>query len=175
MIDAMILVAGTATGLAGWRAVLAMAIMQDTSFRGSLQWFYFHALGLTTLLVPLSLGLLMMALRQPHPRLSRMLDRPALVVGLTVLIVFATNTAIRLALMGFVGFSISSFFGGKIFYYFRLLAEQTGMCLLVAWVPRAIAGRCRGPVSCGWLDRLGWALWSCWVLLAIGSSIFTLI
>ena len=36
--------------------------------------------------------------------------------------------------------------------------------------PAAIAGRCRGPMGCGWLDRLGWALGTCWVLLAIGSS-----
>lgn len=171
MIDAMILIAG----LAVRRGVFAIHIMQDRSFRNSPQWYYFQALGTTALLVPLSLSLLVMASRKPRPPVRWTLDSPAMIVGLSALVVFAINTAILLLFMSLVGLSKFSFAGGSSIYFGRMLAEQTGMCLLVAWCSRAIAGRCRGPVGCGWLDRLGWAIGSCWVLLAIGSLLFTLI
>ena len=173
-IDAMILVAGTAAALTAWRGMLAMPALQDRSLRDSPQWYYFQALGTTALLIPLSLSLLAVVLRPPRPRFRRMLDRPAVIVGLTVLVVFAIDTAILLVFMMLVGFSQFNFVGGQALYYCRMLAEQSGMCLAVAWFTRAIARRCRGPMACGWLDRLGWAL-ACWVLLAIGSSLFTLL
>jgi hypothetical protein len=172
--DAMILVACLAAGLAAWRGVLATPIMQDRSFRGSVQWFYFQALGLTALLVPLSLSLLAMALRQPRPRFRRMLDPPAVIVGLTTLVVVTTDTTTLLTVRALVGPLTFDFPGSRVFYHGRMLAEQTGMCLLAAWCPRALAGRCRGPRGCGWLDRLGWALGAWWVLFAIGSAFFTL-
>jgi hypothetical protein len=172
--DAMILVAAVAAGLASWRSVLAMPIMRSEILRDSPQWFYFQALGLTALLVPLSLGLLVLVGRQPRPGFRRRLGRPAALVGLTVLIVFAIDTAILLVLMMLVGFSRFHFAGGKVFYYCRLLGEQTGMCLATACCSRAIAGRCRGPMSSHWLDLLGWAIGVCWILLAIGSAFFTL-
>src|SRR5262245_33544671 len=98
-IDAMILVAGMATGLPAWRGVLTIPMLQDRSLRDSPQWYYFQALGTTALLMPLSLSLLVMALRKPRPLLRRMLGHPAMVVGLSALVVFAIDSALLLSIM----------------------------------------------------------------------------
>jgi hypothetical protein len=119
------------------------------------------------------LTLLAVTLRQPRPPLRRVISEPAAVVGLSVLFVLAINTALLLAVMGLVGWSLATFTGGKVLYYCRLLAEQTGMAVGSAYLAQAVGGRCRKPR--GWMDVSGWVLGCCWMMLAIVSVVFTLL
>ena len=85
-------------------------------------------------LAPFSLTLLAIAVRQPRTRLRRVVAEPAAIVGLASLFILVTNTALLLGVMVLVGWSLATFTGGKVLYYCRLLAEQTGMAIGSAWL-----------------------------------------
>jgi hypothetical protein len=169
--DVMLFVAGAGLAFFAWRGFLSMPVWRG--FPDSLQWYYFQALGAVAFLAPLSLTLLAMTLRQPRPRLRRVISEPAAVVGLSVLFVLVFNTVLLLAVMGLVGFSVTEFTGGKVFYYCRLLAEQSGMAVGSVWFMQAIGGGCRK--SRRWMDIPGWAIGAGWVILAVASAVFTLL
>jgi hypothetical protein len=167
----MLLVAGAGLALVAWRGILSMPIWQG--FPDSLQWYYFQALGSAAFLTPLSLTLLIIALKPPRPPLRRIASEPAAVVGFSTLFVLTLNTVLLVAIMSLVGWSLATFTGGKVFYFCRLLAEQTGMAVGSVWCVLAIGGRCRKPKS--WMDFSGWGLGLCWMILAVISILFTLL
>jgi hypothetical protein len=167
--DAMLLTAGAAISFACWRAVLGMPVWNG--FPDSLQWYYFQALGLVAFLAPLSLTLLVIALR-PSPRLRQVAPEPAGVVGLSTLFVLTVNTALLCVAMGLVGFSMATFTGGKVLYYCRLMAEQIGMAVGSIWLIQAVSGQFRRPSD--WIDAIAFLLGACWILLALASIVFTL-
>jgi hypothetical protein len=169
--DVMILVVGAGVALSAWRFIMRMPIW--SGFPDSLQWYYFQALGMASFLAPLSLTLLVIAWRRDRPRLRRVVSGPAAVVGLSAFFVLVINTTLLLTIMGLVGWSPSTFTGGKVFYFCRLLAEQTGMAIGSAWLIPLISGRCPGSRS--WIDISGWILGACWILLAVASIVFTLL
>jgi hypothetical protein len=152
---------------------LWMPIWSGRGLSDSLQWYYFQALGTVAFLVPLSLTLLIVALRPPRPRLRRFISEPSVVVGLSVLFVLAVNTALLLTIMGLAGWSVATFTGGKVFYYCRLIAEQTEMAVGSTWFIQGVSGRCRPSRS--WIDISAWALGACWIILAMASVVFTLL
>jgi hypothetical protein len=76
-------------------------------------------------------------------------------------------------IMVLVGWSVSTFTGGKVIYYCRLLAEQTGMAIATAWLIQAISIGWRKPIS--WIDISAWVLGACWIIVAAASVIFTLL
>lgn len=169
--DAMILIFGAGIALAIWRRITRMPIWTD--FPESLQWFHFQALGTVAFLTPLSLTLLVIAWRQPRRARRRVASEPAGLVGLSAFFVWVVDTALLLAIMGLVGWPLATFTGGKVMYYCRLIAEQTGMVIGAAWFIQAVGGRCRRPRS--WVDVTGWLLGACWILLGLASAVFTLL
>ncbi|MDR3623216.1 MAG: hypothetical protein P4L85_27935 [Paludisphaera borealis] len=169
--DAMVLTAGTAVAFTCWRSIIWMPVW--SGLPNSPQWYYFQALGMVAFLAPLSLTLLVIALRPPRPRLGRVASTPAGVVGFSVLFVLAVDTALLVTVMGLVGFSLATFTDGKVLYFCRLLAEQTGMAIGSAWFIRVTCGRCHKPT--GWVDYTGLVLGACWILLAVASIVFTLL
>jgi hypothetical protein len=98
---------------------------------------------------------------------------PAAVVGLSTFVVLATNTVLLLVIMILMGWSVATFTDGKVLYYCRLLAEQTGMAIGSAWFIQALGGRCRN--AAGWANRSAWLVGACWILLALASAAFTLL
>jgi hypothetical protein len=168
--DAMILTVGAAVSFACWRYVAWMPIW--SAFRNSRRWYYLQALGTVAFLAPMSLSLLVVALRPPRPRIARVAAEPAGVVGFSTLLILAVDTAILLVLIGLVGFSSLMFTSARILFYCRLPAEQTGMTIGAAWFIRALSGRCRRPS--GWIDFAAIALGACWIVLAVASIAFTL-
>jgi hypothetical protein len=149
--DAMLLIIGVGLSLAAWRGIMWMPIW--TGFPDSLQWYYFQALGTVAFLTPLSLTLLVIVWRQPRHRLNRVATNPAAIVGLSAVFVLVINTALLLTIMGLVGWPLATFTGGKVLYYCRLLAEQTGMAVGAGWFIQAVSGRCRRSKS--WVDISG--------------------
>ncbi len=169
--DAMLQIIGAGLAFSAWRGLMWMPMWHGIP--DSLQLYYFQGVATVAFLIPLSLSLLASALRPPRPRLRHLASEPAVVVGLTVLFVLIINTALLMMVMGLVGWPMSFFTGGKAIYYCRLLAEQTGMAIGSAWLTQALSGRCRWPMS--WIDISAWILGACWILLAIGSVVFTLL
>jgi hypothetical protein len=169
--DAMVLIIGAGFALASWRYIMWMPVW--SGFPDSLQWYHFQALGTVAFLTPLSLTLLVIALRPPRPRLRRVISEPAAIVGLSAFFVLVINTALLLTIMVLVGWPLATFTGGKVLYYCRLLAEQTGMAVGAAWFIQAVSGRCRRSKS--WVDISGWVLGACWIMLAVASAVFTLL
>jgi hypothetical protein len=169
--DAMLLIIGAGLALAFWRYIMWMPVW--SGFPDSLQWYHFQALGTVAFLIPLSLSLLVIALRPSRPRLRRLVTEPAAVVGLLAFFVLVIDTALLLMIMGLVGWSMATFTGGKVIYYCRLLAEQTGMAIATAWLMQAVSSRCRRPRS--WIDISARVLGACWIILAVASVTFTLL
>ena len=167
----MLLLIGAGLAFAFWRCIQRMPPW--TEIRASLMWYYFQALGTVAFLTPLSLTLLVIALRQPRPRLHRVASEPAAIVGLSAAFVLVINTALLLTIMGLVGRPLVMFTGGWVLYYCRLLAEQTGMAVGAAWFIQAVSGRCRRSKS--WVDVSGWVLGACWLMLAVACAGFTLL
>jgi hypothetical protein len=169
--DAMLLIIGVGLSLASWRYIMWMPVW--VGFPDSLQWYHFQALGTVAFLSPLSMTLLVIALRPPRPRLRRIVSEPAAIVGLSSFFVLVINTVLVLTMMGLVGWQWTTFTGGKVLYYCRLLAEQTGMAVGTAWLIQAVSGRCGRSKS--WVDICGWVLGACWIILAVASAVFTLL
>jgi hypothetical protein len=171
LLDMMLAVIGAAVAFASWRYIMSMPIWSD--FPESLQWYYFQALGSVAFLAPLSLTLLAIARRQSRDRFRRVISEPSTVVGLSTLFVLATNTLLLLAIMILMGWSVATFADGKVLYYCRLLAEQTGMAIGSAWFIQALSGRFRK--ASGWVNVSAWVVGACWILLALASAAFTLL
>jgi len=169
--DAMVLIIGAGLALASWRYIVWMPVWNGVP--DSLQWYHFQALATVAFLTPLSLTVLVIALRPPRPRLRRVVSKPAGIVGLSALFVLVINTALLLTIMVLVGWPLATFTGGKVLYYCRLLAEQTGMAVGVEWLILAVSGRCRSTKS--WVDISGSVLGACWIMLAVASAVFTLL
>jgi hypothetical protein len=169
--DVMLLIIGAGLALAFWRFIIRMPIWRGLS--ASPELYYFQVVGTVAFLTPLSLTLLVIALRQPRPQRRRVVSEPAGIVGLSAFFVLVINTALLLAIMVLVGWSVATFTGGKVLYYCRLLAEQTGMAVGVAWFGQGVSGRCRRARS--WVDIAGLVLGGCWIILAIASVVFTLL
>jgi hypothetical protein len=167
--DVMILVVGAGVAFSAWRFIMRMPIW--SGFPDSLQWYYFQALGMASFLAPLSLTLLVIAWRRHQ--LRHAVSGPAAVVGLSAFFVLLINTGLLLTIMGLVGWSLSTFTDGKVLYFCRLLAEQTGMAIGSVWLIQVISGHC--PESRSWIDISGWILGACWILLAVASIVFTLL
>ncbi|WP_165074934.1 hypothetical protein [Paludisphaera rhizosphaerae] len=171
IVDLMILVAGAAFAFAFWRTVASMAIWRQVP--DSLQRYYFQALGTVALLAPLSLTLLAIALLRAGRPLRGVLADPAGVVGAATLLVLIADTAVLLAIWLATGWTLAQFTDGKVLYYCRLLAEQTGMAIAAAAVLRAASPRPARPLD--WVDLFAWALAAAWILLALASAAFTLL
>jgi hypothetical protein len=167
----MLLIIGLGLAFASWRYIMGMPIWRG--FPDSLQWYHFQALGTVAFLTPLSLSLLVIALRPPRLRRRRLVTEPAIIVGLSAFVVLVIDTASLLMIMVLVGWSVSTFTGGKVIYYCRLLAEQTGMAIATAWLVQAVSTGCRKPRS--WIDISAWVLGACWIIVAAASVIFTLL
>jgi hypothetical protein len=169
--DAMLLIIGAGLSLACWRYIMWMPVWEGVP--DSLQRLYFEALGTVAFLTPLSLTLLVIALLPPRRRLRRVVFQPAVIVGLSAFFVLIVNTALLRAIMSLVGSPHATFSSGKVLYFCRLLAEQTGMAVGATWFIQAVGGRCRRPTS--WVDIFGWVLAACWIILALASAVFTLV
>jgi hypothetical protein len=171
IVNYMIVVFGAAFAFTAWRFVMSMDIWRD--FPVSLQWYYFQALGGVAFLAPLSLTLLAVALRQSGPTARGVVDGPAGILGVTVLFVLLINTLLLLTIWLLAGWSAATFTGGKVLYYCRLLAEQTGMAIGSVGIARALDCRWRRPT--GWVAISAWALGGSWILLSVLSASFTLL
>jgi hypothetical protein len=169
--DAMLLIIGVGLAFSAWRGIMWMPMWRGVP--ESFQLYHFRALAMVAFLIPLSLSLLAIVLRPPRPRFRRLASEPAVVVGLSAFFVLVIDTALLLMLMGLVGWSMSTFTGGKVIYYCRLLAEQTGMAISTTWLIQAVSGRCRRPRS--WIDISAWVLGAWWIILAVASVVFTLL
>jgi hypothetical protein len=134
---------------------------------------HFQALGGVAFLAPLSLTLLAVALRQSGPPARGVVDGPAGILGVTVLFVLLINTLLLLTIWLLAGWSAATFTGGKVLYYCRLLAEQTGMAIGPVGIARALDCRWRRPT--GWVAISAWALGGFWILLSVLSASFTLL
>jgi hypothetical protein len=169
--DVMWLIAGTAVAFTVWRTMMAMPIW--SGFPDSLQWYYFQALGTTAFLTPFSLTLLLIEFRQPRLELTHLLTKPVGLVGFSVLFILTVDTALLALFMVLVGWPMATITGGKVFYYCRLIAEQTGMAVGSGFFIQISSRRYRKPS--GWLDISGTVLAVCWMVLGIVSVLFTLL
>jgi hypothetical protein len=172
LLDVIILVAATGIGLAFWRGLQGSPVWTALP-SDSLQWYWFQALGTITILVPLSLALLVLALRPPRPRLRRVARRPAPVVGLAALLVLALNVVVLLTVMGLLGRPYEDFTNGKNIYFCRLVSVQAGMAIALTWSVQALGGCYRRQAN--WLDVFGWVIGACWISLAVASSFWDLL
>jgi hypothetical protein len=117
-------------------------------------------------LVPLSWAFLVIRLRQPRPRLRRLLEQPGMaaltLAGLLMALIGALYVGRRILLprsptYWYVGYRLNG------------LTEQGGLTVASAWILLALSRRCRPEP--GWIDWLGTLLGTCWVASWLSSFI----
>lgn len=171
LLDGMLFIAATAVGLALWRAFESSVRAAGPNF--GVRWSWYQLMSAGYILGPWSLALLAASARQPRPGLRRLATRPAFVVGLALLLVLAIEAVAVGAAMAIRGPRASVLMNGPGELLPILIPWHVGNALAVSWAVQASRGRRRWRA--GWLDRLGWAVGSCWIALALASSLFQLL
>jgi hypothetical protein len=162
--DIMLLVAATAIGLAFTRSLGHLP-------PGSL-----HQVALASpVLAAWSVAMLVLRLRQPRPRLSRLVKQPgAIACGLATLLVLtgggillvtaASGAAPRGSRVGWGGTYWAPWWAGPM----HRLSITIGAAIVGAWVSEALGRRRRPEAS--WIDRFGRVLGAGWVLYFLVAS-----
>jgi len=172
LLDGMLFIAATAVGLALWRAYRS-TVLPFASGNLGVRGLWYQSMGLSCLLGPWSLALLVASARQPRPRLRRLATRPAFVVGIAVLLVLVIEAVAVAAAMAIRGSESVLRRSDLPLVLLVLVPMQVGNTLAVAWAVQATRGRRRWRA--GWLDRLGWAVGGGWIALALGWSVLQLL
>lgn len=166
LLDAMVFLAATATGLALWRPHLELMWLEMNRYwPRDIRWFWYNITRSVDVLVPWSLALLVLSLRQP--RSARLASRPSAIVGIVVsagLIMWAVLLLIAMCIKGTS--SVRSLTG----IWFRtglLLPTQVALSLASVWLLGIIRSEERRSLD--WLEMMGWVLGSCWVVLGVLS------
>ncbi len=168
VVDAMILVAGVAVGLALnrddpklWDRLSSL----PETWAYSWLWFLLaksFALGL----VPISLAYLVIRLRRPRPPLRRLILQPGTAACAAVVIVTALDV---------VAWSI--YWRGDparltriIHRYWNLYGDRPALAVAVTWLGLWLSRRWRPEP--GWIDRLGQAIGMMWIVLLLQGQRF---
>lgn len=152
ILDAMILVAATAVGLALARTIVGDAIMMPRSP----MWV---ARPITYLLLAWTLAFLPLRLRNPRPPLRRLMRQPGMVACAAVAVVVlidATSWGTYWAKAGprTAGLMLERFWRGH--------SQHPGPAVAVAWLGLALGRRARPEP--GWIDRIGRFIGVLWLL-----------
>jgi hypothetical protein len=172
--DALILIVTTAIGLALWRPHFEYAWMElNRRSTWDVRWYWLNLSRFVNFLVPWSLALLMLSLRQPRPQLRRVVLRPAAIVGIVVLV----GLGIWVVLFLFAGLvkgesSVRSL-GGASFRVSLFLPLEVALSLVSFWLVHLIGRGHR--MKAHWLDWMGWALGCSWVVLGLSSQALSLL
>jgi hypothetical protein len=180
MIDAMIFVAATATGIAWGRTdlvatVQARVIPTGSIFGGHMNTrpvefadrVYTFRRGASRLLGCWTLAVLMVRLRSPRPRRFRLMGQPGML---------AVTTAMAYAVVGAAGFLLAFLIRAKYKPTWSDYAGQaidlhaTAKAIAAAWLILALSGRWRPERT--WIDRLGCLIGLAWIALEVAGNLF---
>ena len=193
LLDAMILVAAIAAGLAAFRAeggnhynqqsIFVLREAGKSSFGilnsipGRAGWFMRaqrwsrEAIRTTPVFTCLTLALLAIRLRRPRPDLRRLSCQPGFVAEVAVLATLAANLAfsafqVALSATGQSSMTDPKFYATPAFFVSETSqAGLAGMAVLASWATLALGGRWR-PER-GWIDRSGLAMGLAWAALML--------
>ncbi len=178
LLDAMILVAATACGLAVDGAIQSSVTLADEDVFDSMIRLVgegeFAELGAVALVfvlpvvASLNLSVIPLGLLKPRPRVRRLACRPGWMAACAVALVLAFELAVVLVL------ACGDFFGPDPLPEMLLLFPALVVpAILGAWLTLALGRRWRPEPS--WIDRLGRALAVCWLVLAVLGTVVTVI
>ncbi len=157
LLDAMVLVAATAVGIAaaqGSAEPIRRSLLGLTTFSQPLRFLVVAS----PLLTPWSVALLGLALRPPRPPLRRLLGRPG-IAALMASPVLAPLVAIRVAIiLRSVPINARGEYGIRLFWLNLIPAVDSAVA--VAWLSIWLGGRWRR--SADWIDAAGRALGLAW-------------
>jgi hypothetical protein len=175
LIDAILLIAATAVGLALWRPSLELTWAQVNriglhSLRLSSYWV--NIAGLTNLFGPWSVALLILSLIKPRPQIRRLVLRPAAIVGAVASLTLSIWVVLFALLVGVKGQSAVSLSFAQ-FQISLFLPSQVALALASVWFVQALGRRCRPTRN--WLDRLGWALGVSWFVFGFSLLLMRLL
>ena len=185
LIDLMIVVVAVAFTAWGWKTAWNFPIRRETTLylapgSGSLGLnpylniekvgFEFVEVGM----LAISLTLTVLRIRQPRPRLVRLMRQPGWVACLS-----ASLASLMTVILEWSGHKIhnarglfyaTGSFGGmpnsRANSWFATVALASGIAVLIAWLFLALGGRWRGEAS--WIDRAGRVTGWIWLLLLAG-------
>lgn len=168
LLDAMILIASTAAGLAGVRYYYPDNFIDFG--RSSIPWGIWvinWMVGSLPLFLAWTLAFVVLRVRKPRPTIRRLSRQPGLVAGLAVSLILAGGT------MTFAGVYVvdqSTFHHIKALLYrggywggaTRIIPFCFGPAVATAWMVLILGGRWRPEPS--WIDRFGRLLGGFWVV-----------
>jgi hypothetical protein len=178
LMDAMVLVAATAAGLAGlrcaagdlaelgaecWESVAVVtAPPDDWSFWG---WAMYSSFGLLALFVPFcwawTLAVAGLSLRQPRPRRRRLASQPGAIACYSAAFALIPALAGVLCLIFMSGSESASDWDTVFSRSFILVPALTGFAVIGSWAPLVIGKRWRAGST--WIDRAGRVLGFYWI------------
>jgi hypothetical protein len=164
LLDAMVLLAAAAIGLALWRHHLEhMWIDVIRSWPPqNIEWYWYNSARSVNVLVPWSVALLALSLRQPRPR--RLISRASATVGIVVSAGLTMWAILFLLVVCVKGSSPVRSLGGVWFRIGLLMPTQVALSLASVWL---LVGTSSDERRLDWLEVLGWLLGGCWVLLGL--------
>jgi hypothetical protein len=174
--DAIMLVAATAIGLALWRHNLELMWWSKSAYwppslrPPSLRWFWYNATRAINLLAPWSITLLALSLRRPRP--PGLASRPSAIVGIVVSAGLTMWGLLFLFAVCVVGDSPWLSLAAAWFRIGLTLPGEVALSLVSVWLVGGIRSDER---RLDWLDRMGWVLGGCWVVLGLLSLLLQLL
>jgi hypothetical protein len=155
MLDAMILVAFTALGMAlSWRMSYETQLRFDSLvFRGTYQVFPY--------LAAMSFGLLVLSIRQPRPAFRRWVTQPGPIACAVVSLALAATAAVTCRWIALPGGPSMNF--SFLFVWISNSRDAPVYSVAGAWAVLALLGRWRARAS--WIDRAGRLLILGWLAL----------
>jgi hypothetical protein len=193
VLDALVLVAAIALGLAGTRGCFQFGLNPELtrpekgwSFRTGLGALSRGALLCQPLLVALVLAVLLLRIRRPRPQGRRLVLLPGTAVGISTVLGMAIGT-LELIARSLVFWILKGenlwrwnpdipgapWANGPLFIWFLISQwvfsneDRVPFALLTAWILLALSGRWRSDSS--WVDRAGIILGLLWLLTGLAS------
>jgi hypothetical protein len=161
LLDAMILVAATAVGLAFARTYFreyfqARPLREHDWLRWTIVAGSLQSINYLPVLASWSVAMVVLRLRLPRPRLRSLAVRPGWL---------ATCSAVTGMLLGALTLMVKHQKGVGGWLKVELFAYPIGAAVVAAWVNLAICGRWRPEPE--WIDRLGRIVGACWVAMMV--------
>jgi hypothetical protein len=180
LLDGMILVGSIALGLAPlrWRGdyggdgVWEGLKWTVSNFAWNASYFDHVIPDIVFLVMPLTLGMLVLRLRKPRPRWRRLVRQPGFLASLALVLGWVVAGAMTLVDVFWSGISFDKTPTASDLWWYWMHDDfaiagplLAGFAVVVAWSTQFLVGRwCPEP---SWIDRLGRIIGVCWIALAL--------
>ncbi len=163
--DALILVAATACGLAPFRNAIARGDYRPLSTTSAVKFDAFINRSIeafTPLMLAWTVAVLILNLRQPRPMIRQLAQQPGAIAAAAVVCWASIDLA---SVLPCNSNHLSMIYNRSYFRFWSPIARDAVPVVITAWLVLALTGQWKAEPT--WLDRLGRALGSTWIVMEV--------